>query len=183
MTEPGEHPGMGRSGQLALIVLGLSLVVGLGLLLWGTARKEPAAAGSSPRTQAEAFAPGSSSAWTSAGNLLTSLGPKLKLERDMIEMPPGKPSEPILLSVPADAGVSYRIAKFRLRGDSGRIEYRDVTPQASDDVKKQLVAYPAPPSESSREQDRMLGSILVMQDGGKLSFYCTGSQRCVFELE
>ena len=172
---------MESSHRNVLIVLALLLAIGLGTILWGAKRQSPAPNGTDPKQRAASLE--LKPKWAAWGERLRSLGPKVELEREVVDVPPAFPPRPVTVDVVAEPGTPYRTARFRLAAGAGRIVYDDRTPDATDDLRRQSIAFPAPASEQSRQGDPMAGSVVVLESGGTLSFFCAARQACRFSLE
>lgn len=112
-------------------------------------------------------------------NLLGGLGKKLKLDCPA-SVPPDADFEckslPLNtdINIQGEKGVSFRTVTFVLMKGKANIEYDDATEKADDfDLDEQDFPLPNPDTE-----DPNIGSIVVLEKGGKLKISCQVNSSC-----
>lgn len=162
--------------KIVIIVLILIGVVFIVFVARGALRDDPKP-NSDPKTAAkEQKAPG----WTKTiGGLFSSLQPKLELKQTAYSATSEEQIKP-------DEKQPFRTVKFHLLSGSAKIEYVDVTPIQSKELKElknQKCPLPADFDPEHPDADRSRCAIVALKKGGKLTFACAGDSACRVAVE
>jgi hypothetical protein len=164
---------------IVLVLVGLLFVI---FVARGALRKDPKP-DSDPTTAAKEQKPPD---WTKTiEGLFSSLKPKRALEKKVYSFNTDKPIEE---TIKPDDKQPFRTVKFHLLRGSGsaRIEYTDVTPIQSKDLKDlqfQKCPLPADFNAKNPQADLSRCSIVALRRGGKVKVICTGNIACRVEVE